>query len=506
MTFRTACALFVVVGHAAACVREFPNEPAKSVTIQSVSWPTELHVTDVDTLELDVHLQGSSTSVTGLRVTWQSSSDAILTVVPLQPDGGASREDTLVAQLRAVVTARTGGWDTVTVIVEGGAAFQRMESQRAIRVTQKWRSVSAGMGHTCAVTVDSSAYCWGEGERGALGTGRPIDGLVPTRVIGLGDLKFMGVSAGDEATCGFIAEFVAYCWGSGTQGRLGNGDRSEAMQFVPGPVVGPTFHTLSAGRATCGVSEESIAFCWGSNAAGQLGVRSGVVPPLDTCLDGTLCSLAPRKVTASASTALSYLTIVVGGAHTCGIALAPQPGLAFCWGTSTAGALGNADTTISGTPVAVAGGLHFRSLSAGRDHTCGLTTDSLSYCWGANAEGQLGNATMSPSLIPVIVPGPKLRSVSAGGDHTCGIATNGAAWCWGQGSSGQLGNDSLNRKSTPAPVAGGLDFESISAGTFHTCGVVVGGALYCWGQGVGGRLGSEPPVDRSKPTRASEPH
>jgi alpha-tubulin suppressor-like RCC1 family protein len=50
------------------------------------------------------------------------------------------------------------------------------------------------------------------------------------------------------------------------------------------------------------------------------------------------------------------------------------------------------DAGIRSTPVAVAGGLTFATLTAGGEHTCGLTSGGAAYCWGNNFSGQLGAA------------------------------------------------------------------------------------------------------------------
>ena len=53
--------------------------------------------------------------------------------------------------------------------------------------------------------------------------------------------------------------------------------------------------------------------------------------------------------------------------------------------------------------MAVLGGLTFAAVTAGTDHTCGVTTAGAAYCWGANDSGQLGDGTMIDRLSPVPV-------------------------------------------------------------------------------------------------------
>jgi len=59
-----------------------------------------------------------------------------------------------------------------------------------------------------------------------------------------------------------------------------------------------------------------------------------------------------------------FATIAAGGASTCGI---ESGGSAYCWGYNDTGALGSGDTARAiVVPVAVAGGLKFKSISAAR--------------------------------------------------------------------------------------------------------------------------------------------
>ena len=487
-----------------ACSSDFPNEPVRGVTLEASEWPSELAVTDVDTIEIQVRLRDSPENITGLRVRWKSSDDQVLRVVQLQPPAGASLEDSLLTQRRAEITALSGGSDTVSVLVEAGGAFEAAESTFVVRVTQKWVTVSAGKTHTCGITIDSLAYCWGEDSDGKLGRGRPVGSAIPIRVVATDNLRFSTVTAGDESSCGITTLGLAYCWGLGSEGRLGNGDPSERSRLIPAPVSGPAFQALHTGRIGCGITDDFRAECWGSNGEGQLGVSPFAIPGLSPCLEGIPCSLVPIPVDTTGPRPESYGSVSIGNHHTCGLSHAPQDGVAFCWGIGVRGELGNATDPISPIPIQVTSDQTFTAISAGGEHTCALTDSKQTYCWGANTNGQLGNGTTDDLMIPALTAQP-FESVTTGRHHTCALTTAGEAFCWGLGSSGQLGNGSVAQQSMPFRVSDVPRFESVSAGDLHTCGVAVGGALYCWGEGTAGRLGTGSTANQPTPTRVSEP-
>ena len=54
-------------------------------------------------------------------------------------------------------------------------------------------------------------------------------------------------------------------------------------------------------------------------------------------------------------------------------------------------------------PTAVTGGLTFTALSAGGNHTCGVTTSGAAYCWGDNSFSELGDGTTTTRLVPTAV-------------------------------------------------------------------------------------------------------
>ena len=217
-----------------------------------------------------------------------------------------------------------------------------------------------------------------------------------------------------------------------------------------------------------------------------------------TVTDGATGNL---EVPVTVAATLVPTTLAAGSFHTCGL---DGTGAAYCWGNNGYGQLGNTSTAGSvlanPTPAAVAGGLTFASLTAGINHTCGLTPAGAAYCWGGNYAGQLGNTTNSgvefeENPTPLPVEGNLTFSLlEASVDHTCGITPQGVMYCWGKNSVGQLGSATNLGTSlpnpTPTPVGGGLTFLAVAAGTGHTCGVATGGVVYCWGNNYKGQLGN----------------
>jgi len=360
-------------------------------------------------------------------------------------------------------------------------------------VDAAFASVSAGLLHTCGVTVTSHVYCWGWNRDGEVGDGSHSDRVYAVRVAGA--LTFGAVSLGGGHSCAVTTGNVPYCWGLNLTGQVGDGSTTSPATPV-GVVGGLAFATLASGSGathTCAIAAaDSTAHCWGWARYGQLGRRPG-----ETCATPAAepCSRTPLVV----SGGLKFLAISSGARHTCALAV---DSVAYCWGHNDAGQLGTGTTLDTAGPVAVAGGLHFARLTLGFSHSCGLTAGGDAYCWGDNTFGQIGDTLRSQSSVPVhVVGGVMFTTLSAGSEHTCGISTGNVAWCWGQNGSSELGVESTETCTTetgvviscsrrPLGVTTSQSFGSISSGGHFTCALTTNGKAYCWGNNSNGQLGT----------------
>ncbi len=240
----------------------------------------------------------------------------------------------------------------------------------------------------------------------------------------------------------------------------------------------------------------------------ELKVDLTIISPV-TCSGADFMALADSEIIINCSTR-QFEAISAGGAHACAIT---ATGAAYCWGSNNNGQIGDpAVVTETNVPVAVTGGLSFQQISAGGEHTCGITFTNDGYCWGKDSFGQLGDGGANADQnAPVLVSGSTgmLVQISAGRDHTCAVTTLGNGYCWGRGLEGQLGDGLTTGSPVPVGVTVVTTFKSMSLGTgpsiaVHSCGIESGTNLaYCWGDNGGGQLGDGTNMPRLAPVAVS---
>jgi alpha-tubulin suppressor-like RCC1 family protein len=342
--------------------------------------------------------------------------------------------------------------------------------------------VTVGGTHTCAVSTDNRAYCWGHNFSGELGDGTTTTRLSPVAVAG--SIRFVQISAGYRHTCGVTTADRVYCWGENSEGQIGDGTQY-TNRLVPVMVAGGRrYRQVRAGSYhSCALTTADLAFCWGNNEMGQLGSKGAHITPTRV-LGGH-----------------HFRRIIAGGLHTCG---ATKDDKAYCWGNNDYGELGDGHRINRIKPLVVVGNLPFREVLAGgggfgdqqrqsadAGHSCGVTRDGVAYCWGYNTFHQV-NGSSGDQLTPQPIGGQlRFVDVNPGDYHTCGLATTGKAYCWGYNNTGAVGDGTTTTRPSPVPVAGGLTFRGISTGPFasHSCGVTTDRRVYCWGANGSGQLG-----------------
>ena len=237
------------------------------------------------------------------------------------------------------------------------------------------------------------------------------------------------------------------------------------------------------GGHTCALRTNGNAYCWGDNSFGQVGVARS-----DTACGAvrarTPCTMTPVQF----APGTTFRSISAGANHSCGITLARE---AYCWGANERGQV--SDGVLTGARlVRIAGSLGWSEISAGLSHTCAVRTDGALFCWGSNERGQLGNSRTANSSAMLRVPLPEpAASVSAGQQRTCARSIAGTVYCWGAvWTQRQDGLELTRAQTTPQPVPGAPRMASLSVGSFTTCGADVDAVAYCWEANPRGEMGT----------------
>jgi alpha-tubulin suppressor-like RCC1 family protein len=515
--------------------------------------------------------------LTGRAITWSVADTMIAEAVGIPTASGAQIWGRRLGRTTLVATSE-GRSDTLTVIVTPVPVG-------AVRIAGDTVPVFLGMSSAVVATVLDSTLFWGLSRPIAWETTDPgiarvsqagvvtgvsigitqlratAEGKTATAVVVVSDTApsdWMAVAAGNRHSCGLARDGTPYCWGWNVYGALGNGRKDTLSYPVPVPVVGGhKFASIHAGVFhTCGLTATGEAWCWGINDRGQLGGPASSECNTEPHLPD--CNIRPQAVAGG----LRFTTLALGSDHSCGLTAA---GAAYCWGANFEGQLGVGDSTVatSSTPRAVAGGLTFRTLVAGRDHVCGLTTSGTAYCWGDGSDGQLGvggqpappysglnhyapaavagghsfralaahgfdscGATerdvycwgssakfwsgevpanpqaSARSYVPVVAARDvSFTALALGALHLCGLTAAGAASCWGSDYAYAGDNWPSTFRTTPQPVSGTLAFSAISAGGGHTCAIAAGDRAYCWGFNRNGELGNASRATATVPAR-----
>lgn len=242
-------------------------------------------------------------------------------------------------------------------------------------------SLSSGGGHTCGLSAEGQAYCWGSNQFGQLGVDTIGNAATRPQPVA-GGLTFTQLSAGWLHTCGLTTDSTTWCWGRGLEGQLGNGttDGSGAPVQVAG---GGVYTSIVTGTAqTCGITSTGGVDCWGYNSSGQVGT-------------GSTAFVVSTPAAVPLPAGVAVVDVALGRIHGCALT---GTGPVYCWGGNDRLQLGQASPRAARSPILVPlpAGVLPTSIAAGDGQTCAVD-GTRTLCWGGIPAAYLGRDVLVTS-------------------------------------------------------------------------------------------------------------
>ncbi|TXJ02528.1 MAG: hypothetical protein E6Q32_02395 [Neisseriales bacterium] len=408
----------------------------------------------------------------------------------------------------------------------GSAGVSAPLSSQLPEGVSTYNQLSTNASFSCAIagsgTNAGKVYCWGTGTTGQIGNGENSTVNVPTQAtMPSGVDSFSQVSTNSLFSCALAGSGTnagkVYCWGAGTNGRIGNGANSSVN--VPTLVTTPsgvdsfsqvsTNTSFSCALAGSGVNAGRV-YCWGGGTGGQIGngANSAVNVPTSVTTPSGVDSFSQVSTNDNFSCALA-------GSGT-------NAGKVYCWGSGTSGQIGNGASSIVNVPTLVtmpSGVDSFSQISTNTNFSCALAGSGESagkvYCWGAGGSGRIGNGANGDVDVPTSVTMPSgvdsFSQVSTNPNFSCALAGSGESagkvYCWGLGTSGQIGNGASSDVNVPTSVtmpSGVSAFGQVWTSNNYACAIAASGVnagkRYCWGDNFSGQLGTGDGVNKNIPT------
>ncbi len=342
--------------------------------------------------------------------------------------------------------------------------------------------------HACAIGTDTKLYCWGDGSDNRLGQTSTSDQLKPKAVPGLSGVT--DVEVGYSHTCAKVAG-KWWCFGDNFYGALGTGVSGSDTAKPQEVKAAANVVDMALGyRFSCALLASGKVNCFGYGSGGRLG-------------NGTTSSSAKAVEVKGVANATA---VWAGYDHACARL---ADGTAKCWGLNGEYAVSNASTsTTHSTPVVKAGATQVLNLAGYYSGTCWTTFEGKAFCTGDNDNGQLGSKSPTDQSAPLQLVGPTdVFHVEGGANHLVALSGTGKVWTAGYNFDGQLGNGTKSTSTTfitpklnvigqPVQVAAGYNF---------TCVLTSEGQVGCTGNGSNGEQGDGSTSDDTEFTSLAGP-
>lgn len=272
----------------------------------------------------------------------------------------------------------------------------RDERLAPVKKMENVMAVSLGSSYSAAISEDDCLYQWGrkiDAKRDDIDKTDETEGKydvvinrTPLRImenvnqvaIGFNHKSINASGFNGENRCAFVnTNGDLYLWGNNSQGKLGNGEKSDLI--VPVKVMSNIRAIALGYEHNAAIAEDGSLYLWGNNYCGQIGNNS------------RNAQLKPVKVMDNVR------SVSLGDRHSAAIT---KDGSLYMWGDNYYGQLGNGKsggdiTSYDGgieskTPIKIMENI--KSVSLGYDHSAAITEDGELYVWGSNEYGQLGTS------------------------------------------------------------------------------------------------------------------
>jgi alpha-tubulin suppressor-like RCC1 family protein len=342
-----------------------------------------------------------------------------------------------------------------------------------VDVSYPTTQISTGYTHSCSIR-NGAAYCWGSNTNGELGDGTNVSKYKPNLVPGLTS-GVTAIAAGNHYSCA-VHNGAVKCWGINTYGQLGDGTYTERRSptQVSGLTTGATSVKINRGSSTsvyvtCAIVSNALK-CWGQNSSSML-ANTGVA------------TYTALPVTSGSFTNVTQVDIGVN--NVCAV----ESGTAYCWGNNSYYTNGNQtsagyQTTPYAIPAATAG-TGVTKVSTGQYNSCAISAGGKLNCWGYNRYGAV--AGDGSSILSYITAGTTSMYMTSGvtdvqmaNNHLCAIKDSGA-YCWGYAATYSQTGIGYSTTYMPTFVQGLTQgVTSVAVNSMHSCAITYGN-LSCWG-------------------------
>lgn len=325
-----------------------------------------------------------------------------------------------------------------------------------------WSMFDVGEDDVCGISIRGSLFCWGND--------MPSGMSVQTPTLVNGDKDWASVSVARDHACALKTDHSLWCWGANEHLALGlpGGDRA-----IPNQLPGNDWLLVSAAiTSTCALKLDHTIWCWGSEVDGNFG--DGIQEYMH--YDPILVSFDD-----------DWMELVLRNDSACAMKFDRS---IYCWGANFTHNLGAGlvDESATFRRINVP---KFSSLTDLSDTRCGVGLDGELYCAGFNSAGQAGLPVedYAPPTFTRILDGHDWLSVGSSrlGVHfasndTCGLDSERHLYCWGWEEYGEYGHGvQASLGYTPVLAGGGKQWSSFSLGADFACAIDTASVMWCWG-------------------------